>query len=334
VAHLLHPNEYELIEKSLSTANVFRQLGDDTVAGTVEGPRTGAGHGPQFARKKPEARRRDKRRSDDLDFKTQAVRDIEAGRKSIIEPRLADHIRREALKIPERAQASGLERIAAPLPWPRPRVCVRKLARACLRRDRPGPVPPAAQIQAVHGDAATSRRPSGGRSSRPTTSCSPSRRPRRGPEPGDRGRGAGGGVRARRALEPELDAYHVFHAARADLLWRPGRWGEAAAAFERAGRARADRSRARVPQTGRLRAIRALSRSRSSQAVHPLPSRLLTYERPDEAGAAVLSRLLGRASRGGSRGRLRGARPPHGPSTPWARGRPLVTAGTSCLRLP
>ena len=34
-----------------------------------------------------------------LDFKTQAVRDIEAGRiRSIIEPRLADHVRREALK--------------------------------------------------------------------------------------------------------------------------------------------------------------------------------------------------------------------------------------------
>jgi hypothetical protein len=31
--------------------------------------------------------------------KTQAVRDIEAGRiKSIIEPKLADHVRREALK--------------------------------------------------------------------------------------------------------------------------------------------------------------------------------------------------------------------------------------------
>src|SRR5919201_305016 len=34
-----------------------------------------------------------------LDFKTQAVRDIESARiKSIIEPRLADHVRREALK--------------------------------------------------------------------------------------------------------------------------------------------------------------------------------------------------------------------------------------------
>ena len=34
-----------------------------------------------------------------LDFKTKAARGIEAGRiKSIIDPRLADHVRREALK--------------------------------------------------------------------------------------------------------------------------------------------------------------------------------------------------------------------------------------------
>jgi Domain of unknown function (DUF2935) len=34
-----------------------------------------------------------------LDFKTEAARGIEAGRiKSIIEPRLADHVRREAIK--------------------------------------------------------------------------------------------------------------------------------------------------------------------------------------------------------------------------------------------
>jgi RNA polymerase sigma-70 factor (ECF subfamily) len=31
-----------------------------------------------------------------------------------------------------------------------------------------------------------------------------------------------------------LDGYHAFHATRADLLWRLGRTGEAAAAFERA----------------------------------------------------------------------------------------------------
>jgi RNA polymerase sigma-70 factor, ECF subfamily len=35
-------------------------------------------------------------------------------------------------------------------------------------------------------------------------------------------------------LEPELDAYHAFHASRADLVWRLGRSGEAAATFERA----------------------------------------------------------------------------------------------------
>jgi RNA polymerase sigma-70 factor (ECF subfamily) len=36
------------------------------------------------------------------------------------------------------------------------------------------------------------------------------------------------------ALESELDAYHAFHAARADLLWRLGRSGEAMTVFERA----------------------------------------------------------------------------------------------------
>jgi Domain of unknown function (DUF2935) len=42
-----------------------------------------------------------------LDFKTQAVRDIEAGRiKSIIEPRLADHVRREALKFLNELQSA------------------------------------------------------------------------------------------------------------------------------------------------------------------------------------------------------------------------------------
>jgi RNA polymerase sigma-70 factor (ECF subfamily) len=35
-------------------------------------------------------------------------------------------------------------------------------------------------------------------------------------------------------LEPELDGYHAFHAARADLLWRLDRSSEAATAFERA----------------------------------------------------------------------------------------------------
>jgi Domain of unknown function (DUF2935) len=99
VAHLLDPNEYELIEKSFSTANVFRQLGDDTVAGTVEALGQEPGTVIDSLAKNPEIDAVMSAAQTILDFKTQAVRDIEAGRiKSIIEPRLADHVRREALK--------------------------------------------------------------------------------------------------------------------------------------------------------------------------------------------------------------------------------------------
>jgi hypothetical protein len=99
VAHLLDPNEYELIEKSFSTANVFRQLGDDTVTGTVEALGQEPGTVIDSLAKNPELDAVMSAAQTILDFKTQAVRDIEAGRiKSIIEPRLADHVRREALK--------------------------------------------------------------------------------------------------------------------------------------------------------------------------------------------------------------------------------------------
>jgi hypothetical protein len=99
VAHLLDPNEFELIEKSFSTANVFRQLGDDSVAGTVEALGQEPGTVIDSLAKNPELDAVMSAAQTILDFKTQAVRDIEAGRiKSIIEPRLADHVRREALK--------------------------------------------------------------------------------------------------------------------------------------------------------------------------------------------------------------------------------------------
>jgi hypothetical protein len=99
VAHLLDPNEYELIEKSFSTANVFRRLGDDTVAGTVEALGQEPGTVIDSLAKNPDVDAVMSAAQTILDFKTQAVRDIEAGRiKSIIEPRLADHVRREALK--------------------------------------------------------------------------------------------------------------------------------------------------------------------------------------------------------------------------------------------
>jgi hypothetical protein len=99
VAHLLDPDEFELIEKSFSTANVFRQLGDDTVAGTVEALAQEPGTVIDSLAQNPELDAVMSAAQTILDFKTQAVRDIEAGRiKSIIEPRLADHVRREALK--------------------------------------------------------------------------------------------------------------------------------------------------------------------------------------------------------------------------------------------
>jgi hypothetical protein len=96
VAHLLDPNEFELIEKSFSTATVFRDLGDGgAVAALADEPGTVI----DSLAKNPELDAVMSAAQTILDFKTQAVRDIEAGRiKSIIEPRLADHVRREALK--------------------------------------------------------------------------------------------------------------------------------------------------------------------------------------------------------------------------------------------
>jgi hypothetical protein len=96
VAHLLDPNEYELIEKSFSTAQVFRDLGD---GGAVQALAGEPGPVLDSLAKNPELDAVMSAAQTILDFKTKAVRDIEAGKiKSIIEPRLADHVRREALK--------------------------------------------------------------------------------------------------------------------------------------------------------------------------------------------------------------------------------------------
>ena len=99
IAHLLDPDEFELIEKAMSTSNVFRQLGDDSVAGTVGALASEPGTVLSSLSQHPEVDAVMSAVQTILDFKTQAVRDIEAGRiKSIIEPKLADHVRREALK--------------------------------------------------------------------------------------------------------------------------------------------------------------------------------------------------------------------------------------------
>ena len=99
IAHLLDPDEFELIEKAMSTSNVFRQLGDDSVAGTLGALAAEPGTVVDSLSQHPEVDAVMSAVQTILDFKTQAVRDIEAGRiKSIIEPKLADHVRREALK--------------------------------------------------------------------------------------------------------------------------------------------------------------------------------------------------------------------------------------------
>ncbi len=99
IAHLLDPDEFELIEKAFSASTVFRKLSDDTVGGTVAALAAEPGTVIDSLAQHPEVDAVMSAVQTILDFKTQAVRDIEAGRiKSIIEPRLADHVRREALK--------------------------------------------------------------------------------------------------------------------------------------------------------------------------------------------------------------------------------------------
>jgi hypothetical protein len=99
VAHLLDPDEYALIEKCFKTAEVFRQLQRDGVAGAVSALAAQPGVVAGSLGKNPDIDAVMSAAQTMLDFKTQAVRDIESARiKSIIEPRLADHVRREALK--------------------------------------------------------------------------------------------------------------------------------------------------------------------------------------------------------------------------------------------
>lgn len=99
VAHLLDPDEYALIEKAFKTAEVFRKLQADGVAGAVSALAAQPGVVADSLGKNPDLDAVMSAAQTMLDFKTDAVRDIESARiKSIIEPRLADHVRREALK--------------------------------------------------------------------------------------------------------------------------------------------------------------------------------------------------------------------------------------------
>lgn len=78
IAHLLDPEESELIRKAMQTSDAFRQM-----------------HKSVPSSKGPVEQAVD----DILDFKTAAEKGIQTGKiRSIIHPALADHVRREALK--------------------------------------------------------------------------------------------------------------------------------------------------------------------------------------------------------------------------------------------
>ena len=99
VAHLLDPDEYELIEQAMSASRVFADLHKGGIGGVaaavVQEPVTVV----NSLIENPETSAVLSAAETILDFKTKAARGIEAARiKSIIDPRLADHVRREALK--------------------------------------------------------------------------------------------------------------------------------------------------------------------------------------------------------------------------------------------
>ena len=100
VAHLLDPAEFELIETAMKTSRVFADLHNH---GAIAGAAVALAHEPSTVVgslvQNPETNAILSAAETMLDFKTKAARGIEAGRiKSIIDPRLADHVRRESLK--------------------------------------------------------------------------------------------------------------------------------------------------------------------------------------------------------------------------------------------
>ncbi len=87
MAHLLDPTERQLVDTCFATSHLFSELHNTCVVDASQC--TG----------EPESATILSAAESILEFKTQAVRGIEAGRiKSIIDPRLADHVRREAVK--------------------------------------------------------------------------------------------------------------------------------------------------------------------------------------------------------------------------------------------
>ena len=108
IAHLLDPDEVELVERATKTGKVFEKLGGGGMGGAVAALNAEPGTVARAITEHPETSAVLSAAEAILDFKTQAARDIEAARiKSIIDPRLADHVRREALKFVDELQRAG-----------------------------------------------------------------------------------------------------------------------------------------------------------------------------------------------------------------------------------
>ena len=100
VAHLLDPEEFELIDTAMKTSHVFRDLHNH---GAVTGAAVALAHEPATVinslTENPETNAILSAAETMLDFTVKAARGIEAARiKSIIDPRLSDHVRWESLK--------------------------------------------------------------------------------------------------------------------------------------------------------------------------------------------------------------------------------------------
>jgi len=107
VAHLLDPDEYKLIETAMKTSGVFSHLHKGSIGNIASAIIHEPGTVIESLVQNPETDAILSAAETILDFKTQAVRGIEAARiKSIIDPRLADHIRREALKFVDELKRS------------------------------------------------------------------------------------------------------------------------------------------------------------------------------------------------------------------------------------
>lgn len=99
VAHLLDPDEFELIDTCMKTSRVFCDLHKSGAHGVVSALLDEPGTVAKSLIQNPETDAILSAAQTILDFKTRTARDIEGSRiKSIIDPRLADHVRREALK--------------------------------------------------------------------------------------------------------------------------------------------------------------------------------------------------------------------------------------------